>query len=157
MGKTKYKLPLAVGFAALCDNIKAIRKTAEQSGSAVSTLAEATSNALDEVDDILMEKQDINPAVTFTIPTTGWGSDDTVPQFPNFYDVAVSNLLESDVVAVDVAPGSADAARAANFTTTQTYAGKFRLRAKNVPSKAIEEQYRIINTVKYTVQEQEGT
>lgn len=157
MGQTKYKLPLSVGFTALCNHIKSIKKTAEQSGSAVSALAEATGKALDEVDDILMEKLDITPATVFTIPTTGWGSDSTVPKFPNYYDVAVPDLLESDVVAVDVAPGGADAARAANFTTTQTYAGKFRLRAKNVPAEAITAQYRIINTVKYTAQEQEAT
>ena len=36
------------------------------------------------------------------------------------------------------------------FTNTQSYAGKFRLRAASVPTAAISAQYHIINTVKYT-------
>ena len=152
MGK-KYKLPLSVGFAALCDHIKAIKKTADQSGSAVTNLAEAVDATVDEIEGVLNEKQDIMPAVPFTIPTTGWGTDNSVPQFPNCYDVTVTGLLDTDVVAVDVAPASEDVARAANFTQTQSYAGAFRLRAKNVPAAAITAQYRIINTVAYTGEE----
>lgn len=57
MGK-KYKLPLAAGFAALCGHIKAIKQTAEQSGSAVSALAEATAASVEEIEGALDGKQD---------------------------------------------------------------------------------------------------
>lgn len=152
MGK-KYKLPLSVGFAALCEHIKAIKKTADQSGSAVTELAMATEQAVTEIEGALNEKQDVNPAVAFTIPTTGWGTDSSVSGYTRYYDVTVTGLKETDVVAVDVAPSSEDTARAANFTQTQSYAGEFRLRAKNVPAAAITAQYRIINTVAYTGEE----
>lgn len=116
----------------------------------IGDLAEATAQSVDEIDGILHEKQDINSKVAFTIPTTGWGTDSSVPQHPKFIDITVSGLLETDIVAVDVAPGSSEIARAANFTNTQSYAGKFRLRAASVPTAAISAQYHIINTVKYT-------
>lgn len=149
----KYKLPLSVGFAALIDHIKAIKKTADQSGSAVTELAEAVDATVGEIEEVLNAKQDIMPKAPLTIPTTGWSTDSTVPDYPNCYDVVVSGLLDTDVVAVDVAPASEDVARAANFTQTESYAGKFRLRAKNVPTSAITAQYRIINTVEYTGEE----
>ena len=127
------KALLGGGLAALCEHIKDIRTT-------VGDLAEATAQSVDEIDGILHEKQDINSKVAFTIPTTGWGTDSSVLQHPKFIDI----------VAVDVAPGSSEIARAANFTNTQSYAGKFRLRAASVPTAAISAQYHIINTVKYT-------
>ena len=96
------------------------------------------------------DKHDINAAVDFTIPVNGWGTDNTVPGYPNYVDINVSGMLASDVVAVNVAPGSAPAARAANFTSTQSYAGKFRLRAENVPTEAIAAQYHITNTAAYS-------
>lgn len=137
------KALLGGGLAALCEHIKGIRTT-------VGDLAEATAQSVDEIDGILHEKQDINSKVAFTIPTTGWGTDSSVPQHSKFIDITVSGLLETDIVAVDVAPGSSEIARAANFTNTQSYAGKFRLRAASVPTAAISAQYHIINTVKYT-------
>lgn len=143
MAQTKYKLPLDVGFAALCDHIKAIKTTAESSGSAVAALAEAVSNVVEEIEGYLNGKQDIHAPVAFTIPTSGWGTDTSVADFPNYYDVTVSGLAATDIIGVTTAPGSAVAARAADFTTVQTYAGKFRLRCKNIPTKAIAAEYHI--------------
>lgn len=57
MGK-KIKLPLENGLAALCNHIKAIKQTAEQSGSAVSALAEATAESIREIEEILNELRD---------------------------------------------------------------------------------------------------
>lgn len=143
MAKKKYKLPLEVGFAALCDNIKAIKKTAVASGAAVSALAEAVSRVVEEIEDILNSKQDIRDSVEFTIPTSGWAVDYSVPDFPNFYDIIVPDLLEKEVVSVTAAPGSAATARAADFTTVQSYDGKFRVRCKTIPSTAIVASYQI--------------
>jgi len=61
MGKN-IKLPLEKGFAALCNHIKAIKQTAEQSGSAVTALAQATAASLEEIEGILNEKQDAGEA-----------------------------------------------------------------------------------------------
>lgn len=154
MARKKFKLPLDVGFPALCSHIKEIRKTAEDSSSAVSALAQATSDALDEVDAILQEKLDLVSPVSFTIPTTGWKTDSAVSGYTKYYDLAVDGLLASDIVAVDVAPASTDTARAANFTNTETLTGVLRLRAKSVPTAAITAQYHITNTAKYAVKEE---
>lgn len=57
MGK-KIKLPLETGLSALCNHIRAIKQTAEQSGSAVSSLAQATADSIGEIEDILDSKVD---------------------------------------------------------------------------------------------------
>ena len=95
------------------------------------------------------ERQGVYEPVLFTIPVTGWEMDSTVPQFPMSYDVTAENVTEKDIVAVDVAPVSAEAARSANFTTTQSFDGGFRVRAKRVPKEPIEAQYHIMNTAVY--------
>ena len=124
------KLPLETSFAWLCGFIGTLH-------TCINVLAQGKADVLEKVD--------------FTIPASGWGTDNTVPGYPHYIDINVSGLLASDVVAVNVAPGSALVARAANFTNTQSYAGKFRLRAANVPTAAITAQYHITNTAAYPV------
>ena len=124
------KLPLAESFAWLCGFIGTLHGGLKL---------------------LSREKQDINAAVDFTIPVSGWGTDDTVPSHPHYIDIAVNGMLASDIVAVNVAPVSVPAAREANFTNTQSYVGKFRLRAKCVPTEAITAQYHITNTAAYSV------
>ena len=98
-------------------------------------------------------KEEVNAGVPFTIPVSGWGTDSSVPDYPNYIDITVSGLLSSDIVAVDVAPGSYKAASAANFCSTQSYDGRFRLRAESIPTAAITAQYHITNTVQYEMEE----
>lgn len=57
MAKAKVKALLGTGLAALCSHIK-------QCNTVVSELANATADSIDEVDDILHEKQDIMAAVS---------------------------------------------------------------------------------------------
>ena len=92
------------------------------------------------------ERQGLYEPVLFTIPTTGWETDSSLSDFPMCYDVADERITETDVVAVDVAPGGAETARGANFTTTETFDGGFRLRAKRIPEKPIVAQYRMVYT-----------
>ena len=122
------KLPMPTSFAWLCGFIGTLH-------TCINVLAQGKADVLEKVD--------------FTIPASGWGTDNTVPAYPNYIDITVEGLLATDIVAVDVAPGSSEVARAANFTTTQSYAGKFRLRAANVPTAAITAQYHITNTAEY--------
>ena len=126
------KLPLPTSFAWLCGFIGTLRD-------GLVLLSEG--------------KHDVNPAVAFTIPASGWGTDSSVPSHPNYIDITVSGLLASDIVDVDVAPASTSVAVAANFTATESYAGRFRLRAENVPTAAISAQYHITNTVDYETEE----
>ena len=126
----KLKLPKETSFAWLCGFIGALH---------------------DCVNVLAAGKQDVNVAVSFTIPTTGWGTDSSVPTHPYCRDFAVTGLLETDIVDVNVAPASAQAASEAGFTSTQSYAGKFRLRCKAVPKTAIQAEYHITNTAEYAV------
>ena len=102
-------------------------------------------------------KLDVNAKVDFTIPVSGWGTDNTVPTHPNYIDITVPGLLATDIVAVDVAPASASVAETANFASTESYAGRFRLRAENVPTTAITAQYHITNTADYETSTDEET
>ena len=95
------------------------------------------------------ERQGIYEPVAFTIPVDGWETDAAVPKFPVFYTVMDENITAKDKVAVDVAPRSTDIARSANFTTTESFDGGFRVRAKRVPKEPIEAQYHIMNTAVY--------
>ena len=56
----------------------------------------------------------------------------------------MTDLTAADCVAVDVAPSSSAAAKAAGFAPTESRAGILRLRASAVPSAAITAQYHII-------------
>lgn len=124
------KIPLETSFASLCGFIANLRTGLLLVG---------------------QTKQDIHAAVSFTIPTTGWGTDNSVPQYPYYLDVNVTGLLATDIVDVTVAPASAWTASAAEFTNTQSYAGKFRLRCKSIPEAVISAQYQVTNTAEYTV------
>ena len=148
MAKAKVKALLGTGLAALCSHIK-------QCNTVVSELANATADSIDEVDDILHEKQDIMAAVSLQIPVDGWGEDDSSPGY--FYcDIPIAGLLVTDIVDVTVLPEFYDVAGAAGFIATESLNGKLRLRAANIPVDEISAQYHITSTVKYT-DEQEGT
>ncbi|MBR2132586.1 MAG: hypothetical protein IJ955_08690 [Oscillospiraceae bacterium] len=100
--------------------------------------------------DVLELRQGLR-AVPFTIPVTGWGTDGSVPGHPLCYDIAVEGLSETDIVCVDVAPAYVAVARAADFSTVESYAGRFRLRAKRIPAQPIQAQYRMVRTAEKEV------
>lgn len=142
MGK-KIKLPLEIGLAAICKRIRAVKQTAEQSGSAVSALAQATAESVEEIEGILNEKQDASVPVPITIPATGWGGDST-SGWPKYYDIAVSGVTANDYAAVTLSPAGLITAAACNLCPAcETLAGKVRIRAEKVPAAAIAAQCRI--------------
>lgn len=143
MPKGKYKLPLDVGFAALCDHIKAIKKTADSSESAVFALVDALDQFVEEVVDVLNGKPDISEVVPFIIPTEGWVPDNSFAGYWYCLDFEVADLTEHDIVKVIVWPGSEKVARAANFMQTQSLEGKFRLRCTTIPTAEIEAEYHV--------------
>lgn len=149
MAKAKLKTLLGTGLAALCSHIK-------QCNTVVSDLANATADGFDEVDDILLFKQDVMAAVPFTIPVDGWGEDDSSPGY--FYcDIPISGLLATDIVDVTVLPEFYDVAGAVGFIATESLEGKLRLRAVSAPTEKISAQYHITSTVKYTAAQERGT
>ena len=66
--------------------------------------------------------------MSITIPTTGWARNSTLTSY-YYCDISIAGLRATDI-------------------TTESMAGKLRLRAKKAPTAAIKAQYRIINTVK---------
>lgn len=104
----------------------------------IAELAQTVSNLLEEVDKVKADKPQY---IDFTIPTTGWKTDNTVPGYTHYLDIPVEGLTADDKVDVRVAPASKAVADAARFTTTESLAGVLRLRAANVPSAAITAQY----------------
>ncbi len=150
MGK-KIKLPLETGLSTLCNHIRAIKRTAEQSGSAVSALASATAESIGKIEGLLGEKQDASSAVQFTVPATGWASveiDESgeemadMHEYPFYYDLAVDGITAKDRADVTIAPGSVSAATLCGLhPTTETLAGKIRLRSAIRPSENILAEY----------------
>ncbi|WP_295761152.1 hypothetical protein [uncultured Oscillibacter sp.] len=150
MGK-KIKLPLENGLAALCNHIKAIKQTAEQSGSAVSALAQATAGSIEEIEGILSEKQDASNAVPFTVPAAGWASEEIdengegeadMHEYSYYYDLAVGGITAKDRVDVTISPGSIGTATVCGLCpTTETLAGKIRLRSASRPNENIAAEY----------------
>lgn len=107
-------------------------------------LAEVASAAADALEELAAAKADKAVFGTLSIPTSGWSTDSTVSGYTKYIDITVSGLTANDCVAVTVAPASRVVAQAAQFCSTQSMAGKLRLRAKAVPTAAISASYYII-------------
>lgn len=145
------KLPLETGLTALCNHIKAIKQTAEQSGSAVSALAQGTAASLGEIEGILGEKQDASSAVPFTIPAAGWVAEEidesgegpeNMHEYSYYYDLAVDGITAKDRADVTIAPVSIETATACGLCpTTETIQGKIRLRSVSKPNESIVAEY----------------
>lgn len=118
-----------------------LRAVSQKSKDRAAQVADAAAAALDEMDGVKADKTEF---VSFSIPATGWKTDSSVPGYTNYIDIAISGLTAADYVAVDVAPASSAAARAANFVATESRAGILRLRAASVPTATISAQYHII-------------
>ncbi|MBQ9347318.1 MAG: hypothetical protein IJT94_08285 [Oscillibacter sp.] len=127
------KLPLPASFAWLCGFVGTLH-------TCIGVLAAG--------------KQEVNAVVPITIPcnSADWGTDSSVPSHPFCYDISVTGMSDTDVVTVNVSPASATVALAAGLASTQSYAGKFRLRCKNIPEAAIQAEFLITNTAEYSAQ-----
>lgn len=106
----------------------------------VETLAHEK-NAVQQAYELANEKQSKPVKGSFTIPTTGWGSDN-VTGYTKYYDVEVSGVTANDRADIIIAPGSVNAAAACGLCpVSETLAGKVRIRASQVPTAAISAEY----------------
>lgn len=104
--------------------------------------AEVAGAAAEAIETLDGQKSDKTNAVSFTLPTSGWGSDTSVSAYPKYYDVAVTGLTANDTASVTLAPNSIQAAVSCGICPTcETLAGKIRIRAASVPTAAITAQY----------------
>ncbi len=134
MGKN-FKLPLETGFTALCNHIKAIRATAEQSGSAVAALAESTAASLEEVNGLFDTKQDKPSALSITIPVSGWQKGEST-DYPYTLDISVNGITAKDRAEITLAPSSLETALDCGLCpVNESMSGKIRIRSIAVPGK----------------------
>lgn len=127
--------------AVLLRHMKSMGEKAKQyAGGHVAAIAQAVADAMEEMDTAKADKPEY---IDFTIPATGWKTDNTVPGYTHYLDIQVKDLTANDKVDVCVAPASKAVADAARFTATESLAGVLRLRAANVPAAAITAQYHI--------------
>lgn len=94
--------------------------------------------------DALAGKAEVVAPHTFTIPTTGWVDDTSVADFPHKLDIPIAELTAQDIVNVVVAPDDTTPAADACFANTETQQGILRLRAKDVPTAAINATWYIV-------------
>ena len=87
--------------------------------------------------------EEMGKTMSLTIPASGWSSDSTAG-CPYYLDIPVSGLTANDCVAVVVAPTCAKTALTAGLTSTESFAGKLRLRAQQTPTAAITAVYYIV-------------
>lgn len=84
--------------------------------------------------------------VSLTIPISGWGSDSSVAAYSKYYDITVDGLTAEDWVEIAIAPDSLEAAKACGLCpTSQSLAGKIRVRATSFPATAIALECWIVN------------
>ena len=81
--------------------------------------------------------------VSITIPTTGWNQDSN-SAYPNYIDIAATGIIESDCVALVIAPDSNVVAKKCYFTSTESLPNYLRIRARNIPTEPIKAFYYII-------------
>lgn len=84
--------------------------------------------------------------VSFVLPITGWVNDTAeTSDYKYYYEVAVSNLTAKDVVNVNIALDSLATAEDCGLCqTSKTFANKFRVYAKNIPTSAINIEYYVL-------------
>jgi hypothetical protein len=152
MAKKPYKLPLDVGFPALCDEIKADRTTVKQLSSTVADLAQALSDSMKEIEAAL---NDHPTSVPFQIPVSGWKTDElpedddaeveeeSTDEYPYYFDLAVDGVTSADHATVTIASSSyRTAADCGLCPVNETMdGGIIRLRSAQIPKDTIEGEY----------------
>ena len=106
----------------------------------IALVAKTASKSIEEMGKTKADKVNI---MSLTIPASGWSSDSTAG-CPYYLDIPVSGLTANDCVAVVVAPTCAKTALTAGLTSTESFAGKLRLRAQQTPTDAITAVYYIV-------------
>lgn len=121
--------------------LKSLAQAAKNfSNNIVGELANATAEAIEEINDL---KSDKIKVVSASIPTTNWNTDSG--SYSKYYDIAVTGVSANDIAEVTVVSDSMDIAVSCGLCNiNETLAGKIRIRAKSVPTKAINIQYIIM-------------
>lgn len=106
----------------------------------VAQVAQAAAEAMEEMDAV---KADKSEGVAVVIPTTGWSQDSGA--YPYYYDITADGVTAKDRADLALAPASIAAAVACGMCpTTETLAGKIRVRAVKTPEAEMRGEYRVM-------------
>lgn len=120
--------------------IKHLKALALYVQSLVGELAQSVVETVEEMD---AAKSDKGTSVTFSIPKSGWVASVT-GEYAYYYDIAAVGVTSRDCANVMIAPSSMSTAIACGICpTSETIAGKIRIRAEKIPTGAISCEYRI--------------
>lgn len=132
-----------MGKVTLMEHLRACAELAKTfANGLVSELATAVTEAMEEME---AAKADKPQAVSVSIPTEGWQTDDTAGDaYLRYYDIAVADVTAEDIPAVCISPASqATAAACGLCPTCETMAGVIRLRAASPPRAVIQAEYTV--------------
>lgn len=102
-------------------------------------LAQTTAEAIEEQDRVKADKAE---KVEIIIPVSGWVSDEGGSDYLEYYDIPAPGVTEKDRAEIVIVPECLDAAKTCGLCpTSQTFAGKIRIRAARVPETAITAEY----------------
>ena len=133
--------------ATLTEHLQAaVEATKSFAGGIVAEALRAVTAAQQEIVEIKADKPTATP---LTIPAGGWaiekaveGDEETEEAYPCYYDVTVAGVTTKDRADIIVARSSMEAALACGLCpTTETLAGKIRLRAVRQPTQDMAAEY----------------
>lgn len=108
---------------------------------AMGAISEMTLTITEAITELASVKAEKSSKVSITIPITGWRSDSNTA-YPRYYDITVTGLTVFDRADVMIAPTSLETARFCGMClTSETFAGKIRVRAASIPAQAITAEY----------------
>lgn len=109
-------------------------------------IGEVAGTVADALEELEQAKANKTSSTAVTIPATGWGTDSGVAAYPRYYDIAVTGVTTKDRAEISIAPGSLEAAKNCGICpTSETLAGKIRVRAAKAPTAAIAVEYWLEN------------
>ena len=111
-----------MGKLTLTEHLKACAEAAKSfTNGLVAELAQTVTEAMQEMENVKADKQ---ASVSITIPTTGWGVDETSESYPNYCDITVEGVTAKDRADIAIAPNSMDVAIECGMCpTNETLAG----------------------------------
>ena len=125
----------------LLSKIAQVKRTVDDVSSTVSGLGEDLVQLSELVERDIAKKQDKPKGTTCSIPKTGWVKDSNT-SYPYYYYLSVTGITAQDRVDVLLAPASVTAAVSCGLCpTSETLAGKVRLRAVSAPTAVISAAY----------------
>lgn len=145
--ENKLKLLRDEGLGELCAAIRGAKQTADTAGTAVSALADAVSESLDEIDGIFTDLG--QTLIDGNLPVTGWvdntDEESKTAGYDKMYSLTTEGATVDDSARVIIYPTSEDTALACGLCpSTDVVDGAIIFYAVTVPEEAIAIHYGLV-------------